>query len=89
MLFAVTKLYILYKIDKDLSLFFIVCGGGDGRWWAYGSCRSGVQQLPFGRTATAIRAYSNWKMVVRQLQYGAEMPAAACWKHVLGTYTMP
>lgn len=38
MLFAVTKLYILYKIDKDLSLFFIVCGGGDGRWWAYGSC---------------------------------------------------
>lgn len=89
MLFAVAKLYILRKIDKDLPPFFIVCDGGDGRWLAYGICRSGVSQMPFGRIANAIRAYRNWKTVVRQLQYGAEMPAAACWKHVLGTYTMP
>ena len=55
MLFAITKLYILYKIDKDLSLFFIVCGGGDGRWWAYSNCHSGVSQLEDGRTAVAVR----------------------------------
>ena len=67
MLFAVTKLYILYKIDKDLSLFFIVCGGGDGRWRAYGSCRLGVQQLPFGRIAIGRRSYGSCSTVPKCL----------------------
>ena len=40
MLFAVAKLYILRKIDKDLPPFFIVYDGGDGRWLAYGICRT-------------------------------------------------
>lgn len=66
MLFAVAKLYILRKIDKDLPPFFIVCDGGDGRWLAYGSCRSGVQQLPFGRIAIGRRSYGSCSTVTKR-----------------------
>ena len=72
MLFAVAKLYILRKIDKDLPPFFIVCDGGDGRWLAYGICRSGVSQMPFGRMANGIRAYGKCRTVTKRRLQPAE-----------------